>query len=205
MSISNTISVNGMEVQIVRKDIKNVHLGVYPPDGRVRIAVPANITDDNVRLAIISRLAWIKKQQSTFINQPRQSEREMLSGESHFFLGKRYLLKVIEHNGKSKVEISFNKIKIFCKNPNKKKLDKILSDWYRQELKKILTPRIESWEEITGKKLNSWDIRRMKTKWGSCNIQKKSILINSEMIKKPVECLDYVIVCFQKKSGIRNT
>ncbi|MEI7901991.1 MAG: YgjP-like metallopeptidase domain-containing protein, partial [bacterium] len=102
------IRVSGLAVQIVRKDIKNLHLGVYPPNGRVRVAAPLAVGDAAVRLAVIGKLGWIRKQQAKFVAQPRQSEREMVSGESHYFLGRRYRLRVIEQNGVAKVNLRGN-------------------------------------------------------------------------------------------------
>lgn len=193
--MNNTITVSGIEVLIERKDIKNLHLAVYPPYGMVRVAVPEHITDDNVRLAVISKLNWIKKQKSNFKEQPRQSKREMLSGETHYFFGKRYRLEIIKESPKNKLEISNNKIFLYLKNElNQEKKELLINKWYREELKKHLTILIEKWEAIIGIKVNSWGIRKMKTKWGSCNIEKKHILINSELAKKPFECIEYIVV-----------
>ena len=100
---THRITVSGITVEVVRKAIKNLHLGVYPPHGRVRVAAPLAVSDDAVRLAVISRLGWIKRQRAKFDAQPRQSQREMVNGESHYFLGQRYRLNVIEHNGAGKV------------------------------------------------------------------------------------------------------
>ncbi len=190
------MNVAEINVEVVRKDIKNLHLAVYPPDGYVRIAVPRHITDDNIRLSIVSRLAWIKKRQANITNQPRQSERKCVSGESHFFFGKRYLLEVIERIGKHEIVIKNNKIIRLYVNPNTSQLNRqlVLNKWYNAQLKKIIPDLLKKWEPIVRKKASLWGIKKMKTKWGSCNISAKRIWLNLELAKKPPECLEYILV-----------
>jgi predicted metal-dependent hydrolase len=190
------LTVNGIEVQIVRKDIKNLHLAVYPPDGRVRVAVPKHVTDDNVRLAVISKLRWIKKQQQDFKEQPRQSERQYLSGECHYVFGKRYRLELIERDGKPEVKpLRSGKLQLFVRPGSSVEVkEKALNAWYREELKKAIPELLEKWQPIVGKEARDWGIRKMKTKWGSCNIERRRIWLNLEMAKKPTECLEYILV-----------
>ena len=190
------ITVSGIDVQVVRKDIKNLHLGVYPPDGRVRVAVPEHVSDDSVRLAVVSKLSWIKKQQQAFKEQPRQSERTYISGECHYFLGKRYRLELIEQIGTSRVErFKSGKLKMFVKPATSiESKEKLLNDWYREELKKIIPELLNKWEPIVGKQVDDWGIKKMKTKWGSCNIEQRRIWLNLELAKKPPECLEYILV-----------
>jgi predicted metal-dependent hydrolase len=190
------LTVNGIEVQIVRKDIKNLHLAVYPPDGRVRVAVPKHVTDDNVRLAVISKLRWIKKQQQDFKEQPRQSERQYLSGECHYVFGKRYRLELIERDGKPEVKpLRSGKLQLFVRPESSVEVkEKALNAWYREELKKVIPVLLEKWQPIVGKEASDWGIRKMKTKWGSCNIEQRRIWLNLELAKKPTECLEYILV-----------
>ncbi len=190
------ITVSGIDVQVVRKGIKNFHMAVYPPDGHVRVAVPEHISNDNVRLAVVSKLSWIKKQQQAFNEQPRQSERAYISGECHYFLGKRYRLELVEQIGISRVErFKSGKLKMFM-NPGTSIESKktLLNDWYRAELKKIIPELLRKWEPIIGKEADDWGIKKMKTKWGSCNIEKRRIWLNLELAKKPLECLEYILV-----------
>lgn len=197
MSInSHSIIVSNIEVQVVRKAIKNLHLAVYPPNGRVRVAVPHHITDDNVRLAVISKLSWIKKQQAGFQAQSRQSQREMVSGESHYFLGRRYLLDVVERWGPHDAEIKNNTDLVLYVTPrtSRDNRERALHEWYRAELKKRVSKLIAKWEPITGQTVADWGIKRMKTKWGSCNITERRIWLNLELAKKPPECLEYILV-----------
>jgi predicted metal-dependent hydrolase len=190
------IVVNGLPVHIVRKDIKNLHLGVYPPHGRVRVAAPLRVSDNAVRLAVISKLGWIKRQQARFDAQPRQSEREMVSGESHYFLGRRYRLRFIPSRGPAKVIV---------RRPGAMELharadltadqrEKVLLSWYRERLKEMIPTLVEKWQNTIGIRAEQWAIRKMKTKWGACNAEAGRIWLNLELIKKPVQCLEYIVV-----------
>lgn len=190
------ILVHGLKVDVVRKNIKNLHLGVYPPEGRVRVAAPLSVDDEAIRLAVISKLAWIKRQQNRFLEQERQSQREYVYRESHYFFGTRYLLNVIEYKGSARVEIH-NKSRIDLYVPigsNASKREKVLLEWYRRELKAQIPYLIEKWEEIIGVKVDDWGVKKMKTRWGSCNIEDRRIWLNLELAKKPVQCLEYIVV-----------
>ena len=190
------ITVNGLVVDVVRKDIKNLHLAVYPPNGRVRVAAPLRVDDEAVRLAVISRMAWIKRCQAKFEGQERQSAREYVSGESHYFQGRRYLLNVVYHDAPPKVIIR-NKttLDLFVRTgSDAAKRERVLVAWYREQLKEMIPPLIARWEAIMGVKVAEWGIKRMKTRWGSCNIEAHRIWVNLELIKKPVHCLEYIIV-----------
>jgi len=188
--------VGGIDVQVVRKAIKNLHLGVYPPNGHVRVAVPEHVSDENVRLAIVSKLSWIKKQQQIFKGQSRQSERVYISGECHYFLGKRYRLELIEQVGISRVErFKSGKLKMFVKpGTSIESKEKLLNAWYREELKRVIPDLFRKWEPIIGVQADDWGIKKMKTRWGSCNIEKHRIWLNLELAKKPPECLEYILV-----------
>jgi predicted metal-dependent hydrolase len=190
------ITVSGLPVEIVRKAIKNLHLGVYPPNGRVRVAAPVRVHDEAVRLAVISRLGWIKRQRRRFHSQERQSAREYVSRESHYFLGRRYLLNVIEHDGPSQVSRRGNKILELRvpKGASRHRREQILLSWYRKNLKALILPLIKKWEAKIGMKVESWGVRRMKTKWGSCNSADRRIWLNLELAKKPIHCLEYILV-----------
>jgi hypothetical protein len=196
VAFNSTINVNDIEVQIVRKPIKNLHLGVYPPNGRVRVAAPSHVTDDNVRLAVISKLSWIKKQQASFRAQTRQSQREIVTGESHYVWGKRYLLDVVERSGKHEIAIKSNKRLTLFVSPNTTRANRelVLNEWYRAALKAYVPDLIAKWEPIIGVQVAEWGIRKMKTMWGSCKIESGRIWLNLELAKKPRECLEYILV-----------
>lgn len=190
------ITVSDIPVEIVRKNIKNIHLAVYPPDGKVRISVPQNITDDNVRLAIVSKLSWIKKRQDEFKKQPRQAERFYVSGESHYYQGRRYILDVVESHGKHSFQLKSNARMLLQVNPGTTKENRalVVNDWYRQQIKIDIARLLEKWQPVIGKEVKSWGVKKMKTKWGSCNISDRRIWLNLELVKKSPECLEYILV-----------
>jgi predicted metal-dependent hydrolase len=190
------IEVNGIQVEIVRKNIKNLHLAVYPPRGHVRVATPLRLDDEAVRLAVISRLGWIQRQQANFKDQDRQSDREMITGESHYVQGKRYRLDVVEHNGPPELRIKNNSTLELRVRPNKNRERKqeILLEWYRQRLKDQIPRLIAKWEPILGVSVAEWGVKKMKTHWGTCNIGAGRIWLNLELAKKPASCLEYILV-----------
>lgn len=192
----STLTINGLEVQVVRKEIKNVHIGVYPPNGRLRVAAPSHLSDDNVRLAVIAKLGWIKKQQASFLAQPRQSQREMVTGESHYLWGHRYRLEVIERHGKHELIVKNSHKLLLAVSPGTTRANRelVLNHYYRATLKERIPDLIAKWEPIIGRHVAEWGIKQMKTKWGSCNIHAKRIWLNLELAKKPPECLEYVLV-----------
>lgn len=193
---THQITVSGLTVDVVRKDIKNLHLAVYPPAGRIRVAAPLRVSDDAVRLAVISRLAWIKQQRSKFTSQARQSEREYVSGESHYFQGSRYRLNVIYQTGAPRVSIrNKSTLDLYVReNSDQAQREKVLLAWYRQQLKELLPPLIAHWEAVIGVKVADWQVKKMKTKWGTCNIAAGRIWLNLELAKKSTQCLEYIIV-----------
>jgi predicted metal-dependent hydrolase len=190
------ISVNGLAVEIVRKNIKNLHLGVYPPNGRVRVATPLRVNDDAVRRAVISKLGWIKRQRARFDAQSRQSQREMVSGESHYFLGQRYRLRVVQRAGPAKVIVRNSaKLELHVRPElTASERERILHRWYRRQLKELIPPMVEKWQRVVGVEAKQWAIKKMKTKWGACNADACRIWLNLELAKKPVPCLEYIIV-----------
>jgi len=190
------ITVSDLVIEVDRKNIKNLHLSVNPPNGRVRIAAPMQIDDDAVRLFAVSKLPWIRRQQRKFEAQPRQSEREFVSGESHYFNGERYLLNVIYRKGNAKVEIR-NKtyIDLYVREGSDlSQRRRVMREWYRKKLKERIPPLISKWEETIGITVDDWQVKQMKTKWGTCNIEERRIWINLELAKKPERCLEYIIV-----------
>lgn len=190
------IVVSGITIHIVRKDIKNLHLGVYPPNGRVRVAAPLAVSDDAVRLAVIGKLNWIKKQQAAFAAQARQTAREMVSGESHYYFGRRYRLEVIEGQGAGRVVVrNLAILELHVRgDADAEARERVLRRWYRERLRELVPPLLEKWETILGVHATSWGIKKMKTKWGACTVGAGRIWLNLELAKKPVQCLEYLIV-----------
>ncbi len=196
MATDHQIEVSGIPVDVVRKDIKNLHLAVYPPHGRVRVAVPLRTSDETVRLAVISRLGWIRRQQDTLEQQERQSQREMITGESHFVQGRRYRLNVTEEAAPASIAIRNGRTLEMRVRPgsDEEKRREVLQRWYRQLLRDQIPDLLAKWEPIVGVEVAHCGIKRMKTKWGTCNIEAKRIWINLELAKKPIACLEYILV-----------
>lgn len=189
------INIGGISMDVEFKDIKNVHLSVYPPTGRVRIAAPARMNLDIIRLYAISKLEWIKKQQAKLQSQQRETPREYLDRESHYVWGQRYLLKIKEEDAAPTVELKHNQMVLTVRpGANTEKKETVVASWYRDQLRLAMSPLIAKWETLIGVKANRIFVQRMKTKWGSCNPRTRSIRLNSELARKSPECLEYVIV-----------
>ncbi len=190
------IDIGGIPVEVVRKDIKNLHVGVYPPGGRVRVAAPLRLDDEAVRLAVISRIGWIRRKRSEFEQQDRQSQREFVTGESHYFKGRRYRLKVIERDGRPAVHLLNNTTLGLRIRPgdDRDAREAILHRWYRRQLRDQLPPLLVKWECKIDVKVAEVRIKKMKTRWGSCNVEDRRIWINLELAKKPAMCLEYILV-----------
>jgi len=188
--------INDLTIDVIKKDIKNIHVAVYPPDCNIRIAAPNKLDDDAIRLFAISKISWIKKNIKKLENQERQTPRDYVSGESHYFQGRRYLLNVIKANTPPKVILRNKKyIDLHIReNTSLEQKHKLMQDFYRKELKKIIPPLIEKWEEILDVKVNEFGIKQMKTKWGTCNPKAKRIWLNLELAKKNETYLEYVIL-----------
>lgn len=191
-----TIEVGGILVEVVRKPIKNLHLSVHPPEGRVRVSAPSRIDDEAVQLAVVSKLAWIRRHQKTFAEQPRQSQREMVSGESHYFEGRRYRLRVLEHDGPSRISRNGNSELTMQVRPGtgRDKREQVLNEWYRRHMKALAPNLIAQWQPVIGVRVADWGIKKMKTRWGSCNVRDQRVWLNLELAKKPPHCLEYVLV-----------
>ncbi len=183
-------------MEVVRKPIKNLHLSVHPPDGRVRVSAPSHIDDEAVRLAVVSKLSWIRRHQKTFADQPRQSQREMISGESHYFLGRRYRLNVTERNGPNRVTLNGTSELTMQLRPgtDRDRREQLLNAWYRRRMKELVPDLIAKWQPIIGVEVADWGIKKMKTRWGSCNTRDNRVWLNLELAKKSLNCIEYVLV-----------
>lgn len=183
-------------MEVHRKGIRNLHVGVYPPDGRVRVATPRHMDDEAVRLAIVSRLGWIRRQQQGFARQVRESAREMVTGESHYYQGRRYRLDVVETSGRTGIQLKGNRRIEMRVRPgtDTAQRQRVLERWYRERLRELIPDLLSRWEPIVGEPVGECRIKRMKTRWGSCNIEARRIWLNLELIKKPHSCLEYILV-----------
>jgi predicted metal-dependent hydrolase len=193
--MSDLLDLGGVTVDVEFKDIKNIHLSVHPPTGRVRISAPTRMNLDTVRVFAISKLVWIKKQQGKLREQERESPREYLERESHYLWGKRYLLTVAETEMKPSVEVKHSKLLLHVRpGTTDEKKESIVAQWYRGQLKKAVPPLLSKWEPVLGVSVVKFYVQQMKTKWGSCNSRAGTIRLNTELAKKPKEHLEYVVV-----------
>lgn len=189
------IQLGDITVDVVRKDIKNIHLSVYPPSGRVRISAPSRMNLDTIRVFAVSKLDWIKRQQQKLQEQERETPREYLNRESHYVWGKRYLLQVMEDNKAPSVELRHSRMLLQVRpETDEWKKQAIVEEWYRNQVKQALPTIVAKWEPLLGVKVERFFVQRMKTKWGSCNPKKGHIRLNTDLAKKPRECLEYIVV-----------
>lgn len=189
------LSVSGIDVDVVYKDIKNLHIGVYPPLGRVRVAAPERLDDDQVRLAIVQRLPWIKKQRDQLRRADRQSLRQMLSGESHHVWGVRHRLKLVKRPGRAHFEVEGDRLLLYApEGTTAEQRRLLLDDWHRGQLRSVIPQLIAKWEPMIGVTVTHWSVRRMKTKWGSCNRESGHVWFNLELATKHPDCLEYITV-----------
>lgn len=189
------MKIDSLEVDLVRKNIKNLYLKVHPPDGLVRIICPQKLDDLSIEEFVRAKIDWIEQKQAKFKAQSSNSPRQYITGESCYFKGDRYLLNVIYHQAAPKVVIKQTKLNLYVRYGSiREQREQALTNWYRQQLKAELPGLIVKWERIIGVELNDWGVKKMKTRWGTCNTQAKRIWLNLELITKPQHCLEYVIV-----------
>ena len=190
------IHVCGLSVEVVRKNIKNLYVGVYPPNGWVRVSAPLRLDDEAVHRAVFSRLGWIRRKQAEIGRRVLQPRREFITGESHFFEGRRYRLEVIEHTGPAAVRLSGEAtLAIFVRpGADRAKRESVLDRWYRRQLRGRLPALLAKWEPQVGERVAEVRIRKMRTLWGSCNVVARRIWLNLELVKRPAPYLEYVLV-----------
>jgi predicted metal-dependent hydrolase len=193
--MATKLQLGDIAVDVVMKDIKNIHLSVNPPTGRVRISAPSRMRLDTIRVFAISKLDWIRQQQRKLREQERETPREYLDRESHYVWGKRYLLKVIEGDWAPAVELKHRHMHLRVRpSMSDEKKQAIVEEWYRAQLKLAVPALIVKWAPLLRVKVARFFVQKMKTKWGSCSPAGKSIRLNTDLAKKPPECLEYIIV-----------
>jgi predicted metal-dependent hydrolase len=193
--MTTQITLGDIVVDVVKKDIKNLHLSVYPPTGTVRIAAPLRMDNDAIRVFALLKLGWIRQQQRKLREQERETPREYLDRESHYVWGRRVLLKVIEQDAPPSVELRHRQMRLQIRpgTPLERR-QTIVEAWYREALKAALPPLIAKWEPMIGVKVERCFVQRMKTKWGSCSPGSRHIRLNTDLAKKPPQCLEYLVV-----------
>lgn len=189
------IQLGDVAVDLVFKDIKNLHLSVYPPTGRVRVSAPSQMNIETIRAFLISKLAWIRQHQVKLGNQERETPREYLDRESHYLWGRRLLLDISLSDHKPYVELAHKTIRVGATvDSSQGDLATLLDDFYRKELRKAAEILQIKWQKIIGVEINQIFIQRMKTQWGSCNPTKRNIRLNLELAKKPEACVEYIFL-----------
>ena len=187
--------IGDLSVSIVRRPIKNMHLSVFPPDGNVSVSVPEQTRTDLIRVFLLGKLNWIRKQQMQFTQQERESLREYVTRESHTVWGRRYLLSVVESSDKPRVVLSSRKLTLFVR-PDMGRLarEAVFDRWLRILVREAATARLPRLEATLGVKVEGLFVQRMKTKWGSCNHEQRHIRLNSELARLPLASLEYVLL-----------
>ena len=193
------LTVGDEEIDVYRKRIKHIHLAVYPPDGRLRISAPLRVDDTTLSIFVMSKINWIAKQRANLLTLHSQRARPELqynSGEHHLYRGQNYLLNIIRQQSGCRVEVRDDmNIDVYVKqHANEEQRRQILIEWYRSQLKQLIPPLIEKWQPLIGVEVKEWRVKKMKTRWGTCNISARRIWLNLELIKKPAICLEYVVV-----------
>ena len=195
MPAHSVIDLGDLRADVVRKDIKHVHLSVYPPDGLVRISAPRNMALDTIRVYAITKLDWIQRQQRKFREQERETPREFLDKESHFVWGKRYLLRLVESDSAPAVRLKHSTLELRLRpGSDMVKRREVLDAWYREQIRDAVPNLLSRWQPLMGVKANRVLVQRMKTKWGSCNPASALIRLNTDLARKPPACLEYIIV-----------
>ena len=190
-----TIELGEIVVDVLKKNIKNIHLSVYPPAGKVRISAPMRMKLDTIRVFAISKLGWIKQQQKKLRAQERETPREYLERESHYVWGKRYLLQVVESDERPGIELKHRKMLMRIRpGTSEERKQAIVDEWHREQIKVAVPSLIAKWEPLMGVTVRRFFVQRMKTKWGSCSPGTGGIRLNSELAKKPTQCLEYIVV-----------
>src|SRR3989475_6166209 len=189
------ITLGDIAVDVVLKDIKNVHLSVYPPMGRVRISAPKRMGIDTIRVFAISKLDWIKQQQTKLREQERETPRDYVDRESHYVWGKRYLLTVSEVDEPPSIELKHSRMLLRVRpGTDEDKREALVEEWYREQLREAVPALLARWQPLLGVRAERFFVQRMKTKWGSCNHKAGTIRLNTELAKKPAECLEYIVL-----------
>ncbi len=193
--MSEMIELGEISIAVTRKDIKNVHLSVHPPDGRVTLVAPTGTRLEVARAYAISKLRWIRAQQEKLETQARETPREFIERESHYLWGRRYLLTVVERDAKPSVSLDHKRITLGLRpGSDHAKRASVIHEWHKSLLHEFIPPLIAKWEPRLGVAVNAYFLQRMKTKWGSCNHQAGHIRLNTELVKKPKDLVEYVVV-----------
>lgn len=189
------IIISELSIEVIKKNIKNLHLSVLPPNGHVRISAPMSMSEESIKMFARTKIGWIRKQQQKFENQPRQDKREFITGETLYVLGKQYFLVVNYSYKGNSLKLNGNQAFLTVrKESTAEQRENYVNEWYRAILKLEILKLLPKWEKMTGLFCNNWQTKNMSTRWGTCNVITKKIWLNLQLAKKPIQCLEYVIL-----------
>ncbi len=192
---TKTIEIDGVQAEITWKQIKNCYIRLRPPDGRVQISAPQRMSNQAVTALFRERLDWIRKKQRAMQSRPAPPTLRYLDGEEHFYLGRPYRLQLQHCYRKRQPTVAGDALFLYLKTQGTAETrERLLHDWYRRQLEKLIPPLLSKWEPLIDVKVKEWRVRKMKTRWGTCNTVAHRIWLNLDLIKKPVECIEYVLV-----------
>ena len=195
MEVGEVIDLGDIHVDLIRKDIKHVHLSVHPPHGRVRISAPLHMASEIIRVYAITRLDWIRRQQRKLLSQERETAREYLDRESHYVWGKRYLLRIVEADAAPAVRLNHSTLELSIRpGSDASRRREALDAWYRDQVRAVVPALLKTWEPLLGVKARRVLVQHMKTQWGSCNPMSGNIRLNTDLARKPTDCLEYILV-----------
>lgn len=190
------MEIGDLHIDVERKPIKHIHLAVYPPDGRVHVSAPLYLSDTDVEAFVWQKLAWITRNRTAILNQPRQTIRHYLSGESHYLFGQRLLLHVQEERGCTPSVRRMGERLILTARPNSSEARRaeLVTEWQREHLRDYLNEAVPRWQQVMGEPEVTWQIKQMRSEWGSCQSRRRKLMFNLELARVPYECIDYIIV-----------
>lgn len=189
------MEIDGLNIEVERKPIKHLHLAVYPPNGRVHLSMPKDLTDEDARLFVVSKWQWIERQRKDILEHPRQTERRYVSGENYYYLGERYVLNVKEMPIPPHITLKGNQMYMFVHaGSSRQRREELLREWYRVRLQKVIEPLMGQWMTKMGESDVTWQVQRMKNRWGSCTLRSRRILFNIELARVPQPCIEYIVV-----------
>lgn len=190
-----SLIIDDIEIWVQKKKIKNIYLRVSAPQGRVQVSAPKNMKDEAIKMFLISKMPWIKKHKDKYTNQAKQCIREYVSDESVYLWGRKYVLKVVYSNKNNDIKIDGDRLILQVReNSTVGQREKLLNEWYRENIKSEIPKLLEKWQKIIGVTAEEWGVKNMKTRWGTCNVRDKRIWLNLQLAKRPPKCLEYVIV-----------
>lgn len=193
--MTETIKLGDISLRVTRKAIKNVHLSVHPPNGRVTLVAPTGTRLEVARAYAISKLGWIREQQTRLREQARETPRKFIERESHYLWGRRYLLNVVERDERPGVSVDHRRITLTVRpGSDQARRAEVMHRWHKRLLHEVVPPLIAKWEQKLNVKVAGYFLQRMKTKWGGCNHEAGNVRLNTELVKKPKDLLEYIVV-----------